>query len=245
MSSSSEQNKKHNELELIVWYYVRSHYENKFNKINIPMPLKYLILNFSKYIIGSTLLTNKEDMNFVKLLSSKISNIKHFKLLFRASEHEYLASKFHGLCDGKAPTICIVKSNFGNIFGGYTSIGWKSLYRRTGAMDDKTFLFLIRSSNETQQKQCPVIYKSKCKGFSIVYFENYGPTFGIGHDLYISDKCDEYPKKLPYNDSSVYFEDGTYEYPDDHKPICGGNLKDAEIELYFFQVLEYEVFQLQ
>eukprot|EP01084_Bolivina_argentea_P089844 161999_1 len=99
MSSSSEPKKKHNEMELIVWYYVRNHYESKYNRRSIPMPLKYLILNFSKYIIGSTLLTNKEDMNFVQLLLSKISNIKHFKLLFRASEHEYLASKFHELCD--------------------------------------------------------------------------------------------------------------------------------------------------
>eukprot|EP01084_Bolivina_argentea_P103952 186177_1 len=243
MSSSSEQNKKHNELELIVWYYVRSHYENKFNKINIPMPLKYLILNFSKYIIGSTLLTNKEDMNFVKLLSSKISNIKQFKLLFQASKHKYLSSKFHELCDGKGSNICIVKSNFGNIFGGYTSIGWES----DNEYDDKAFLFLIRSSEEAQQKQCPIVYNihNKFKEYAVRYDETYGPTFGAGYDLYISDKCDEYPKKLPYNDSSVYFEDGTYEYPDDHKPICGGNLKDAEIELYFFQVLEYEVFQLQ
>eukprot|EP01084_Bolivina_argentea_P103943 186163_1 len=242
MSSSSEQNKKHNELELIVWYYVRSHYENKFNKINIPMPLKYLILNFSKYIIGSTLLTNKEDMNFVKLLSSKISNIKQFKLLFQASKHKYLSSKFHELCDGKGSNICIVKSNFGNIFGGYTSIGWES----DNEYDDKAFLFLIRSSEEAQQKQCPIVYDiNDINGINaVIYGENYGPTFGIGHDLYISDKCEEYPQnKCWLNDNYVYEE--SYEYPSDHKPICGGNLKDAEIELYFFQVLEYEVFQLQ
>eukprot|EP01084_Bolivina_argentea_P268907 456878_1 len=97
-TSASKPNKKRheiNELELVIWFYVRNHYEDKFNKINIAIPLKYLMLQFSKRIIDSKLLTNKEDMSFVQLLSSKISNIKHFKLLFRASEHKYLASKFH------------------------------------------------------------------------------------------------------------------------------------------------------
>eukprot|EP01084_Bolivina_argentea_P256830 432575_1 len=112
--------------ELIVWYYVRNQYEDKFNKIDFPMALKYLMLQFSKIIIGSKLLTTKEDMSFVQILSSKILNIKQFKLLFRASENGYLASTFHTLCDGKVPTICIVKSDNGNIFGGYTSIKWKS-----------------------------------------------------------------------------------------------------------------------
>eukprot|EP01084_Bolivina_argentea_P268908 456879_1 len=91
-TSASKPNKKHHEtseLELIIWFYVRNYYEDKFNTI------KYLILQFSKRVIDSKLLTNKEDMNFVELLSLKISNIKHFKLLFRASEHKYLASKFH------------------------------------------------------------------------------------------------------------------------------------------------------
>eukprot|EP01084_Bolivina_argentea_P306940 530475_1 len=119
MSSSVEQNKKHNEMELIVWYYIRNHYEGKFNRMNVALPLKYLILHFSKYIVGSTLFTHEEDIDFVKVLSSKISNIKQFTLLFKASEHKYLASKFHELCDGKRSTICIVKSNFGNVFGGY------------------------------------------------------------------------------------------------------------------------------
>eukprot|EP01084_Bolivina_argentea_P103944 186165_1 len=238
MSSSSEQNKKHNELELIVWYYVRSHYENKFNKINIPMPLKYLILNFSKYIIGSTLLTNKEDMNFVKLLSSKISNIKQFKLLFQASKHKYLSSKFHELCDGKGSNICIVKSNFGNIFGGYISIKWES---NNDWKDDKNaFLFLIRSNNKLQQKQCPIIYD--CIDTEYAVDNDAGPSFGRGHDLFIGDKCNEYPTdKDAFTDNYVYV--GSYKYPDNHESICGGNLIDDEI--YFFQVLEYEVFQLE
>eukprot|EP01084_Bolivina_argentea_P030187 55972_1 len=130
--------------ELIVWYYIRKEYENKFNAINIPMALKYLIVSFSKHIIGSKLLTFKEDIEFTELLLSKISNIKRFNLLFRASENGFKAKDFHNQCDNYGSTITIIKSNFGNIFGGYTNISWTSSRWISSASDLNAFLFLIR-----------------------------------------------------------------------------------------------------
>ena len=55
-----------------------------------------------------------------------LRQFKKSKLLFRASDHSYLASQFHKLCDGKGPTVTIIKNNFGNVFGGYTNIPWSS-----------------------------------------------------------------------------------------------------------------------
>eukprot|EP01084_Bolivina_argentea_P140207 246565_1 len=86
------------DLELIIWYYIRNEYENKFNQINIPLQLKYLIVSFSKYIIGSKLLTFKEDIEFVQLLVNKMSNIKRFNLLFRGSENGFKSKDFHNKC---------------------------------------------------------------------------------------------------------------------------------------------------
>ena len=107
--------------------------------MNVPMTLKYVIMQFSKKKIGCKMLTFKEDIEFFKLLSSKLKEIithKTYKLLYRASEHNYLASStFHKLCDNHGPTITIIKSNFGNIFGGFTSIisymdtRWYASYR--------------------------------------------------------------------------------------------------------------------
>ena len=70
-------------------------------------------------------LTFEEDRRFHELLLSKLGkNLiqKQFKLLFTASEHGHLASEYHKFCDGHAPTITIIKSNFGNIFGEFTSV---------------------------------------------------------------------------------------------------------------------------
>ena len=47
-----------------------------------------------------------------------------WKLLYRASEHHYTGKSFHDCCDDKGPTLVIIKSSEGWIFGGYTTQSW-------------------------------------------------------------------------------------------------------------------------
>eukprot|EP01084_Bolivina_argentea_P103946 186168_1 len=164
-------------MELVVWYFVRREYEHKFDQIDIPMALKYLIRNFSNPIIGSKLITIKEDLYFIELLLTKLSNIYKFNLLYRASENEYLANKFHELCDGYGPTITIIKSNYGHIFGGYTIKKWTS---NTGYVkDENAFLFLIRSSDSSQK--CPILFElTGDPEWAVRHQNNRGPKFGQG-----------------------------------------------------------------
>ncbi|XP_068705742.1 uncharacterized protein [Montipora foliosa] len=44
-------------------------------------------------------------------------------LCWRASKHGWASSTFHSLCDGKGPTVTIIKVNQ-YIFGGYTRLSW-------------------------------------------------------------------------------------------------------------------------
>ena len=53
-----------------------------------------------------------------------IGNDYKWKLLYRASEHEYTAKSFHECCDDKEPTLIVIKSSGGWIFGGYTTQSW-------------------------------------------------------------------------------------------------------------------------
>ncbi len=48
-----------------------------------------------------------------------------WKLIYRASEHGYTAKSFHQYCDDQGPTLVIIKSREGNIFGGYTTQSWR------------------------------------------------------------------------------------------------------------------------
>ena len=51
-----------------------------------------------------------------------------WKLLYRASEHGYTAESFHEYCDDKEPTLIVIKSSRGWIFGGYTTRSWKVVH---------------------------------------------------------------------------------------------------------------------
>ena len=47
-----------------------------------------------------------------------------WRLIYRASEHDYTADSFHKYCNDKGPTLIVIKSSGGWIFGGYTTQSW-------------------------------------------------------------------------------------------------------------------------
>ena len=49
----------------------------------------------------------------------------NWRLIFRASDNDYLAKSFHRCCDGRKPTLIVIKSSGGWIFGGYTTQSWR------------------------------------------------------------------------------------------------------------------------
>lgn len=245
----SNKNKKRNDLALIVWHFIKKQYETKHD-VNMPIALKYLILSFSNKIIGCKMLTLSEDTAFYELLASKLKydadgkefNIhrRKFNLLFRASDHNHSASKFHKKCDGHKETITIIKSNHGNLFGGYTSIKWRL---SGGYKSDKTaFLFLIRSKSE----QCPKAFDLKENDSAhscAVYIDPYkGPSFGDGFDIKIGDKCNDllfYMDKDQEN-GCYTFKQGSYDH---NNELCGGSRYDAKY--CYFRANDYEVFEIK
>ena len=69
---------------------------------------------------GSTILL---DTQYDSYLKNWVGDCK-WKLLYRASEHGYTAESFHQYCDDKGPTLIVIKSSGGWIFGGYTTRSW-------------------------------------------------------------------------------------------------------------------------
>ena len=59
-----------------------------------------------------------------RYLKDWLGNEYKWKLLYRASEHDYTGESFHEYCDDKGPTLVIIKSSDGWIFGGYTTKSW-------------------------------------------------------------------------------------------------------------------------
>ena len=68
-----------------------------------------------------------ESQEYLAKLGEWLKNVTHsglyWKLCWQASKDGWAAQTFHALCDGKSPTVTIVKAN-GNIFGGFTNSQW-------------------------------------------------------------------------------------------------------------------------
>lgn len=97
--------------------------------------------------------------------------------LFVASEDGDTAKQFHSACDAKGPTVVIIETTTGNVFGGYTDLAWSSA--NSYASSSNTFLFRLRPSMQHYDGK-----KGK-EGNAIYRGSSYGPTFGGGHDIYI------------------------------------------------------------
>ena len=85
-------------------------------------------LKISQYYLKnpSELLPDTQIVNqqYDNKLREWLGNDYKWKLLYRSSENEYSAKSFHEYCDDKGPTLIIIKSSGGWIFGGYTTQSW-------------------------------------------------------------------------------------------------------------------------
>ena len=119
------------------------------------------------------------DNNNEKVLREWINPNKEikFKLLFRKSRDGSNGKDFHRYCDNKGPTLTLIHTNKGKIFGGYTPINWESSDGYIDKTDYLTFIFSLNSMIKFTK------YKN---GHSIFLDKDYGPCFGSGCDLGIN-----------------------------------------------------------
>ncbi|KAK8797626.1 hypothetical protein WA158_005972 [Blastocystis sp. Blastoise] len=115
-----------------------------------------------------------------------IGQEKKWKLIFRASDHDFKASEFHKYCDNKCPTVTIIKhighDNKINIFGGYTTQYWESRKEYDFKYDDESFLFTLSNEHNIP----PTKYSLLEHHLAITCKETSGPDF---MDIHISDDC--------------------------------------------------------
>lgn len=65
-----------------------------------------------------------ENNQYDSYLREWLGSDSKWKLIYRASAHGYIGTNFHDKCDNKGPTLIIIKSDQGWIFGGYTTESW-------------------------------------------------------------------------------------------------------------------------
>ena len=99
-----------------------------FNTIHCTNPSIYSTISEHYLTEKSNLLSETQilDRQYDKDISKWFGKDCKFKLIYRASDYRYTLQSFHNNCDSKNRLLVIIKSTGGWIFGGYTSLNWKS-----------------------------------------------------------------------------------------------------------------------
>jgi hypothetical protein len=103
-------------------------------------------------------------------------------LLFRASEHQFKAAKFHQYCDNIPDTVTFVRTEFGKTIAAYTPLKWGSLNQYVADPSRRSFMLHLNLREKMTLIQGQ-------EGKAICDNPNYGPIFGGGCDVCITDSC--------------------------------------------------------
>jgi len=156
------------------------------------------------------------EVDFINDHLKKVSK-KMGGLLFQASKDGASVSTFHSRCDSKGPSVVIVETKSGNLFGGYTSTSWSG----SGGYSYSTgaFLFRLRPSMKRYDQ------RSSYESYAISRSSSDGPVFGNGHTLFINN-C--------MSVATCYVRNTAYDIPTQYE------LNDGE---RFFRIKDYAVVQ--
>jgi hypothetical protein len=189
--------------------------------------LREVLVNKGKRGIFGSKLLNSEH---AKLLSAWLQSSSKWTVIYRGSTDGFAAADFHRSCNNKGETITLVQTESGHLFGGYTPITWTS--RGNYVFDNRTFIFTLVNAEHAAPMMIPNSGPLHANQHSIYDHANYGPSFGGGHDIYISNNCNADNSSYTNLGHSFSVTGKTYNSTDIKQFLCGS---------YQFKVKEIEV----
>ena len=148
-------------------------------------------------------------------------------LIYKASCDGFKANDFHNRCDNQGPTICLIKSELGNTFGGYAHPSWH-------LMDDNIFgegnSFLFQLDYNTKHSYIGNKELFGC-GKSLM-------VFGLGCDL--CEEKDSDRKNISFSNLGLSYQlpEGMEYGSKSAKIYMAGEKKFRTEEIEVFKVLD-------
>jgi hypothetical protein len=112
--------------------------------------------------------------------------------VYRASRDGWQAADFHRACDGRGPTVTLVRTTRGNLFGGHLNRPWHA--RREWIHDPGASLFALASPCCRD----PTRFDIADPACAACGDDRYGPVFGGktgGNDLHIASRPNRSPTR--------------------------------------------------
>lgn len=127
---------------------------------------------------GSLVLAGVSDharAAFIRALTAEWLPGKAFRLLYRGSRDRMTPDAFHAKCDGKGPTLTLIRSDNKCVFGGYASVSWRSCLPREVMHCSDAFLFSVASPSVGGAVRCPVLPSEA--DYALGHSAQHGPDF--------------------------------------------------------------------
>ncbi|KAL9655394.1 hypothetical protein ABK040_011235 [Willaertia magna] len=174
---------KNDECALKALYIEAQYYqiEGLMEELELIIPPLKVFCESEKYFPNTNILNYNQ---IFQINHHWFGNLKQeWKLLWQGTRDGFDANTFHTKCDDKGPTITIIKTGCGSIFGGYTSVNWNN-NSNSYQTDSNAFLFSLHLPGRSIPYKFPI----SSTGNAIFCNASYGPTFGGGQDLTVTDR---------------------------------------------------------
>jgi hypothetical protein len=181
--------------------------------------------------------SNAQFFNTTILSEDEISKLKewtgysNWKRIYKASVDGFGANDFHRTCDNRGETLSIIQTENGCIFGGYNPVSWTS--QGSYQFDNRTYIFSLKNTTSHNPVRFLNNGPHHSNSYSTFNDSSYGPTFGGGHDFYISDKANQ--NNSSYTNLGHSFSVAGYSYGTNQikNYLCGSyNFKVKDIEVF-------------
>jgi hypothetical protein len=141
------------------------------------------LVNKDRFVFHRRKLESDIVSDFPDIL--RVIGDKQFGLLYRGTRDGFRSADFHRCCDNRKPTLTLIMSDNGSIFGGYTPFAWASQGGYVSDSQLQSFIFTIKNPHNLS----PKTFAQHNSRFAISNASISGPTFGGGNDIWICDKC--------------------------------------------------------
>jgi hypothetical protein len=149
-----------------------------------------------------------------------------WRLLYRGTRDGFKASDFHKKCDGHSNILSVILTTMDFVFGGFTPVTWDSSGGYKPDITLKSFVFTLKNPRNSERKFRMTTFQN-----AIYCHASHGPTFGSGHEIYVSDPCNT-NRNSSTNLGTAYLNDTGI----DGKQVFTGEQTFTEKEIEVFSI---------
>jgi hypothetical protein len=129
-----------------------------------------------------TLLSEDHQKKINQFFGDSIAVDCKWQLIYKGQKDGFKSEDFHRCCDQKGPTITLVQTTTGSLFGGYTAVSWTS--DGNHKPDPQAFLFTLINAHQIAPTKFEI--KKDMVHHAVAHNKNCGPVFGDSDIVIVS-----------------------------------------------------------